>query len=57
MTTAWLPKTGVEGIIIASAYYEAPWARGDIRIYSRSNCRISGKGQEDLSLGYSCRYI
>ena len=47
---------GVEGIITANAYYEAPWARGDIRIYSRNMQHQLERGKEDLSLGYSCRY-
>ena len=47
---------GVEGIITSNAYYEAPWARGDIRIYSRNMQNQLERGKEDLSLGYSCRY-
>lgn len=48
-------EKGIEGILTSNVYYEAPWMRGDIKVFSRS-LQQSLKSKKDLSLGYGCQF-
>lgn len=48
---------GLDGVLTGNVYYEAPWMRGDIKVFSRKARRAIDKGMTDLSLGYGCRFI
>jgi len=47
---------GVSGILTSNIYYEAPWLRGDIKVFARDMQDDLAKGKKDLSLGYSCDF-
>lgn len=47
---------GTSGHLTSNVYYEAPWMRGDIKVFSRSMQRALAKGKKDLSLGYDCDF-
>lgn len=47
---------GVDGVLTANVYYEAPWMRGDLKVFSRKAQRALKGGKKDLSLGYSCDF-
>lgn len=49
-------KKGLDGVLTGNVYYEAPWMRGDIKIFSRKAQKALGLGLKDLSLGYDCRF-
>ena len=50
-------EKGVDGILTANVYYDQPWLRGDLKVFSRSMQDLLLKGKKDLSLGYACEYI
>jgi uncharacterized protein len=57
-STATAPeKYGVSGVLTANVYYDAPWMRGDIKVFSREMQEALQSGKKDLSLGYSCDFI
>jgi uncharacterized protein len=57
-STATAPeKYGVSGVLTANVYYDAPWMRGDIKVFSREMQDALKSGKKDLSLGYSCDFI
>ncbi|USN16337.1 hypothetical protein PLUTO_00210 [Luteibacter phage vB_LflM-Pluto] len=45
---------GVDGVLTSNVYYDAPWMRGDIKVFSRKAQRALQQRKKDLSLGYSC---
>jgi len=47
---------GVDGVLTSGVYYEAPWLKGDLRIFSRRAQRALESGKKDLSLGYTCDF-
>jgi hypothetical protein len=47
---------GTSGHLTSNVYYDAPWMRGDIKVFSRSMQRALAKGKKDLSLGYDCDF-
>ncbi len=47
---------GVDGVLTGNVYYDAPWMRGDIKIFSRRAQRALAQKKRDLSLGYSCDF-
>uniref|UniRef100_A0AAU7VHB1 Head maturation protease n=1 Tax=Serratia phage Spe5P4 TaxID=3159438 RepID=A0AAU7VHB1_9CAUD len=49
-------KKGVDGILTSNVYYDSPWMRGDIKVFSRSLKDELQKGKSDLSLGYGCQF-
>ncbi|QPX74745.1 prohead protease [Serratia phage vB_SmaM_Hera] len=49
-------EKGVDGILTSNVYYDKPWMRGDIKVFSRSVKRELQKGKSDLSLGYGCQF-
>ncbi len=49
-------EKGVDGILTGNVYYEAPWMRGDLKIFSRMAQKALAKGKKDLSLGYTCDF-
>jgi hypothetical protein len=54
--TASAPEDyGIDGVLTSNVYYDAPWMRGDIKIFSRKAQRAL-KNKKDLSLGYSCDF-
>ncbi|WLW40815.1 hypothetical protein GNAINCEL_00033 [Serratia phage KKP 3709] len=49
-------EKGVDGILTSNVYYDKPWMRGDIKVFSRSVKGELQKGKSDLSLGYGCQF-
>lgn len=47
---------GVSGILTSNVYYDGPWMRGDLKVFSREMQDLLNKGKKDLSLGYSCDF-
>lgn len=47
---------GVAGILTSNVYYEAPWMRGDLKVFARDLQAALDDGKKDLSLGYSCEF-
>lgn len=47
---------GISGVLTSNIYYESPWMRGDLKIFSRDVQQDLAKGKKDLSLGYSCDF-
>lgn len=47
---------GVDGVMTSSVYYDKPWLRGDLKIFSRKMQEALRAGKKDLSLGYSCDF-
>ena len=43
---------GVDGVMTNEVYYEAPWLRADLKIFSRAAQDAMRNGKTDLSLGY-----
>lgn len=48
---------GIDGILTSNIYYDEPWLRGDLVVYSRKMQKLILQGKKDLSLGYSCQFI
>lgn len=49
-------EKGVDGIITDNLFYESPWLRADLKIFSRRLQQAIKKGKRDLSLGYVCKF-
>lgn len=47
---------GLDGVLTSNVYYDQPWMRGDLRIFSRRAQAALKAGKKDLSLGYSCDF-
>jgi uncharacterized protein len=47
---------GVSGVLTSNVYYEAPWMRGDLKVFARDMQEDLKSGKKDLSLGYSCDF-
>lgn len=47
---------GLDGVLTGNVYYEAPWMRGDLKVFSRKMQNDLANGKKDLSLGYSCDF-
>lgn len=47
---------GVAGVLTSNVYYEAPWMRGDLKVFARDLQAALDSGKKDLSLGYSCEF-
>ena len=47
---------GIDGVMTSNVYYDAPWMRGDLKIFSREMQDALSSGKKDLSLGYSCDF-
>ena len=47
---------GVAGVLTSNVYYDSPWMRGDLKVFSREMQELLNKGKKDLSLGYSCDF-
>jgi uncharacterized protein len=47
---------GVSGVLTGNVYYDEPWMRGDIKVFSREMQEALQTGKKDLSLGYSCDF-
>lgn len=48
---------GVDGVLTSNVYYEKPWMRGDLKVFSRKLRNAIDSGKCDLSLGYDCDFI
>jgi uncharacterized protein len=46
---------GVDGVLF-DVGFDAPWVRGDLKIFSRSMQADLAGGKKDLSLGYTCDF-
>ena len=49
-------KKGIDGVLTSNVYYDAPWMRGDLKIFSRKLQDAINKHKRDLSLGYGCTF-
>jgi len=50
-------EKGVSGILTNNVYYEKPWMRGDIKVFSRGmKDKVLAQIKDDLSLGFGCKY-
>lgn len=47
---------GVEGVIGEDVYFEYPYLRGNIKLFSDSLGEMIDDGKADLSCGYRCKY-
>lgn len=47
---------GIDGVMTSNVYYDSPWMRGDLKIFSREMQDSLSSGKKDLSLGYSCDF-
>lgn len=47
---------GISGILTSNVYYDAPWMRGDLKVFARDLQADLASGKKDLSLGYSCDF-
>ncbi|MGQ4806653.1 DUF2213 domain-containing protein, partial [Escherichia coli] len=41
---------GLDGVLTGNVYYEAPWMRGDLKVFSRKMQNDLANGKKDLSL-------
>jgi hypothetical protein len=48
---------GIDGVLTSNVYYDSPWLRGDLKIFSREMQEAIESGKKDLSLGYSCDFV
>lgn len=48
---------GVDGVLTGNVYYDKPWMRGDLKVFSRRLKKAIDSGKVDLSLGYDCEFI
>lgn len=49
-------EKGVEGVMTDNVYYNAPWLKADIKIFSRRLQQAIKAGKKDLSLGYLSKF-
>lgn len=50
-------RKGVQGVIGEDVYYDAPYLRGNLRIFAETAKKLIGNGEKvELSPGYRCRY-
>lgn len=49
-------EKGLDGVLTGNVYYDAPWMRGDLKIFTRKAQAALAAGKRDLSLGYSCDF-
>lgn len=47
---------GIDGILF-DVFYEKPWTRGDLKIFTRKMQAELNGGKKDLSLGYTCDFL
>jgi len=50
-------RKGVQGVIGEDVYFDAPYLRGNLRIFAETAKQLIGSGEKvELSPGYRCRY-
>lgn len=49
-------EKGVDGVITDNVYWQDPWLRGDLKVFSRKLRAAIQNGKKDLSLGYTSRF-
>jgi len=49
-------KKGVHGVIGEDVYFEAPYLRGNLKVFSQSLANLIEAGKRELSPGYRCTY-
>src|SRR5574337_242989 len=49
-------QKGVEGVIGENVYYDAPYLKGNLKIFSNSLANLIENGKKELSIGYRCLY-
>jgi uncharacterized protein len=55
-TTTAPEEKGIDGVLTSNVYYEKPWLRGDLQIFSRKAQGELDQNKKDLSLGYTCDF-
>jgi 8-oxo-dGTP pyrophosphatase MutT (NUDIX family) len=49
-------KKGVQGVIGEDVYFEAPYLRGNLKVFSQTLAGLIEAGKRELSAGYRCTY-
>lgn len=49
-------EKGVDGVL-SGVVYDAPWLKGDVKVFTRRMKRAIDSGKVELSLGYGCDFI
>lgn len=49
-------EKGIDGVITENLFYESPWLKADLKIFSRRLQQAIKKGKRDLSLGYVAKF-
>lgn len=49
-------RKGVQGVIGQDVYFEAPYIRGNLKVFSEAMANLIATGKKQLSLGYRCVY-
>lgn len=49
-------KKGVQGVIGEDVYFEAPYLRGNLKVFSQTLAGLIEAGKRELSAGYRCVY-
>lgn len=47
---------GMDGVLTGNVYYDSPWLRGDLRVFTRKGRKAIEDGIVDLSLGFGCKF-
>src|ERR1700744_6538381 len=50
-------EKGVDGVMTGNVYFEDPWLKADLKIFSRRLQKAIRQGKKDLSLGYMSRFV
>lgn len=49
-------QKGVQGVTVGSVYFDAPYLKSDIKVFSDSAQKLIKSGKVELSPGYKCAY-
>lgn len=49
-------EKGIEGVIGQEVYFESPYLKGNIKLFSESMSDQINSGKKELSIGYTCEY-
>jgi uncharacterized protein len=50
-------KKGVHGTTGEDIYFEFPYLKGNLKVYSETLANLIEDGKEELSIGYRCKYV
>jgi hypothetical protein len=49
-------KKGIHGVIGEDVYYDAPYLKANLKVFSKKLSNLIDKGKRELSIGYRCLY-